>query len=233
MTEQELLNVINRYPGLQRQYLCVLAVGAVSKFDDNVVERERQFLERLCESWNVSFNAIRPLLEYPAEDILAAVVLVARANLGRDDKEKILTMCILAAKYDERLVYAEQILLVALAEALGFNYLGFRILYRKTLDQDFPEIEDFSDPETYEHREAGKSRQRKSTTYTSAEDADLKLLGLKRGCTLDEIKSAYRREAMLKHPDRFPDDHPAARQARHEEFIELKEAYERLLEEYG
>lgn len=233
MTEQELLNVINRYPGLQRQYLCVLAVAAVSKFDDNVVDRERQFLERLCESWNVSFAALRPLLEYPAEDILAKVVLVTRANLSRDDKEKILTMCILAAKYDERLVYAEQILLVALAEALGFNYLGFRLLYRKTLGQDFPEIEDFSDPETYERREAGKSRQRKSTTYTSTEGADLMLLGLKRGCTLDEIKSAYRREAMLKHPDRFPDDDPATRQARHEEFIELKEAYERLLEEYG
>ena len=47
----------------------------------------------------------------------------------------------------------------------------------------------------------------------------LQLLELSIGVTLEEVKSAYRRKAMLHHPDKG---------GRKEDFIEIKRAYDHL-----
>jgi len=50
------------------------------------------------------------------------------------------------------------------------------------------------------------------------------VLGIKRGCSHDEVKSAYRKLAKEYHPDCNPDNRPKAE----EKFKELSEAYEVL-----
>jgi tetratricopeptide (TPR) repeat protein len=52
-----------------------------------------------------------------------------------------------------------------------------------------------------------------------------RILGLKTGASLDEVKAAYRRLARQYHPDINPGDRYA-----HEKFIQLNEAYKILLE---
>ncbi|HSV29050.1 MAG TPA: DnaJ domain-containing protein, partial [Candidatus Omnitrophota bacterium] len=49
------------------------------------------------------------------------------------------------------------------------------------------------------------------------------VLGVSRTATADEMKKAYRKLAMLYHPDRNPDDESAS-----EKFKELNEAYDVL-----
>jgi DnaJ domain len=52
-----------------------------------------------------------------------------------------------------------------------------------------------------------------------------RILGLKIGASLDEVKTAYRRLARQYHPDINPGDRHA-----HEKFIQLNEAYKTLLD---
>src|SRR6202171_6614963 len=52
------------------------------------------------------------------------------------------------------------------------------------------------------------------------------LLGLQRGATADDIKKAYRKQAMQYHPDRNPGDKPAE-----QKFKDINEAYDVLKDE--
>ncbi len=54
------------------------------------------------------------------------------------------------------------------------------------------------------------------------------LLGLRRGATADEIKSAYRDMAKVWHPDRFAQD-PRLQQKAQERLKEINEAYRRII----
>ncbi|MFZ4683127.1 MAG: DnaJ domain-containing protein, partial [Terrimicrobiaceae bacterium] len=51
------------------------------------------------------------------------------------------------------------------------------------------------------------------------------VLGIERGASEDEVKKAYRKQAVKYHPDKNPGDHEAE-----ERFKELGEAYEVLME---
>ncbi|HVR43325.1 MAG TPA: J domain-containing protein [Thermoanaerobaculia bacterium] len=66
---------------------------------------------------------------------------------------------------------------------------------------------------------------------TSAADRDalLQVLGLSGECDRPRVVSAYRRLAARHHPDRFHHAGPAEREAAARRFIEITEAYERLL----
>ena len=49
------------------------------------------------------------------------------------------------------------------------------------------------------------------------------ILGLSSNCSLEDIKNSYRQLCKIYHPDRNPDDK--------DKFIEIKKAYETLVDE--
>lgn len=72
--------------------------------------------------------------------------------------------------------------------------------------------------------QGGKNRSFGSTT-SSHENDPYKILGIDRSASDDEIKKAYRREAMKWHPDRQP---PEKRDEAQQRFSEVAGAYEKL-----
>ena len=53
-----------------------------------------------------------------------------------------------------------------------------------------------------------------------------KVLGLNPGCTIGEVKKAYRKLAMINHPDKFQNGSRAEQARAKERFLEIQEAYE-------
>ena len=63
------------------------------------------------------------------------------------------------------------------------------------------------------------------------EEYYLKVLGLKKGTTKDEIKSAYRRLAKTYHPDKLSGIDESVKKIAEEKFKGIKNAYENLIKE--
>ena len=68
-----------------------------------------------------------------------------------------------------------------------------------------------------------------SQSSSSNSDADLQLLGLKKGATKDDIKAAYRRLAKTYHPDKLAGVDDAIKKIAEEKFRDIKDAYENLI----
>ena len=68
-----------------------------------------------------------------------------------------------------------------------------------------------------------------SQSSLSNSDANLDLLGLKKGATKDDIKAAYRRLAKTYHPDKLAGVDDAIKKIAEEKFKEIKDAYENLI----
>ncbi len=60
-------------------------------------------------------------------------------------------------------------------------------------------------------------------------NADFEILGLKKGASKEEIKSAYRRLAKTYHPDKLAGIDDAIKKIAEEKFREIKDAYENLI----
>jgi|TARA_X000000950_G_C13874172_1_gene644150 DnaJ like chaperone protein len=68
-----------------------------------------------------------------------------------------------------------------------------------------------------------------SQSSTSSDESDLKVLGLNKGATKDDIKAAYRRLAKTYHPDKLAGIDDAIKKIAEEKFREIKDAYENLI----
>ena len=68
-----------------------------------------------------------------------------------------------------------------------------------------------------------------SQSSTNNIDADLHLLGLKKGATKDDVKGAYRRLAKTYHPDKLSGVDNAIKKIAEEKFREIKDAYENII----
>ena len=68
-----------------------------------------------------------------------------------------------------------------------------------------------------------------SHSSTNNIDADLQLLGLKKGATKDDVKAAYRRLAKTYHPDKLAGVDNAIKKIAEEKFKEIKDAYENII----
>ena len=64
---------------------------------------------------------------------------------------------------------------------------------------------------------------------SKGDNADFEILGLKKGATKEEIKSAYRRLAKTYHPDKLAGIDDAIKKIAEEKFREIKDAYENLI----
>ena len=74
-------------------------------------------------------------------------------------------------------------------------------------------------------RQQHQQQQQQKTTVPERIKKHLVVLGLSSLCNLDEVKRAYRKLALLYHPDRSNDASTTAK------FIEIQEAYEKCVKE--
>ncbi|GEM_PF-796431 len=81
-----------------------------------------------------------------------------------------------------------------------------------------------------------KKKQRTSTSGQSFTNSILssafKILNLQQGATLEEVKAAYRKLAMVHHPDKFSTESEGQQKIAHERFVQINEAYELVLKSF-
>lgn len=73
-------------------------------------------------------------------------------------------------------------------------------------------------------KEQEKTANRPSPNYRSEQAAAI--LGLQVACTLEEVKKAYRKLAMIHHPDKFQNEPESAQIRAKDKFLKIQEAYE-------
>jgi len=81
-------------------------------------------------------------------------------------------------------------------------------------------------PGAWNGRDDGRRISRRARASTSTPDDPYVLLGVSPSCTADELKRAYRREALKWHPDRHPDG--AEKTAAEARFKKISAAYQEL-----
>ena len=89
--------------------------------------------------------------------------------------------------------------------------------------------------ETKRKQEEDQKRKNQTTsgTYTkSLLDLAFKVLGLEKGVNIEEVKSAYRKLAMVHHPDKFSTESEGQQKIAHERFVQINEAYELVLKSF-
>ena len=93
---------------------------------------------------------------------------------------------------------------------------------------------------TYKYYETKKKQEEKkqksqTSSFTSSKtliELAFKVLGLEKGASIDEVKSAYRKLAMVHHPDKFSTESEGQQKIAHERFVHINEAYELVLKSF-
>lgn len=78
----------------------------------------------------------------------------------------------------------------------------------------------------HERRYKEQYREAAATTSESLKERHAHTLGLEKGFTYADVKKAYRRLAMIYHPDKYQKDSPEVREKAGEKFLEIQRAYE-------
>lgn len=237
MFDLELRRVLFGYVGREYQPLFVLGAMAVCLFDNSYSSDEQTFVLGMCDQWNVAYSDISAFLKYDSKTVIAGTLAAARRWLNPNGRQSFLDVCILASRADDRLLFSEQLLLILVADALLIPKAILDSRYYEFTGKVFPPLGDPSAESFYQRRSDSSSARDQAEYNKSASNPEIEVLlsyfSLRPGCTLKDIKAAYRREALLKHPDRYPDDSDVMRARRSDEFIRIKQAYNRLVVLYG
>lgn len=174
---------------------------------------------------------------------IALALSLLRNQMDSEQKAATLDLCIGMALADRVLRYAEIHAVELVADALGIGVAEMRSKFLERTGRAFPKP---SDPSRREHwdrddrgrqeqdgGESGKgergSRRQQRTADSGGRVGALATLGLTGDSTKEEIKAAYRRLAMVHHPDRFAKLGPDAAKAAEHVFLRIQAAYELLI----
>jgi DnaJ like chaperone protein len=184
----------------------VSLVAAVMKADGRATRNELEVVKEFL-SRSQSPAAAREML-HMLRDLLARgepypvdeVCGVLRRNLPRSQRRLLLHLLLEVARADGEYSEAEERLMARIAVGLGF------------------------DPAEFSRARAGAEATRGTPTL----DDDYALLGVPASASDDELRKAYRREAMKHHPDRVSNLGEAAVREATEKFQAINAAYERI-----
>jgi DnaJ-domain-containing protein 1 len=216
----------------------VLGAFGVCAFDGYVSQEEFATVSAMCEEWDVDFDKVAPFLTDDPSSVITCTLRVARHALSANGKLGFLNVCIVAARLDDKLVFSEQILLLTIADALFVPKSVLDSVYFSQTGLQFPSLGDPSNIPYYErrsHTDSGYKKGPGAAESSRISDVEhyLEILGLEPNCTREQIKAAYRKEALKHHPDKHTDDDDTSRRIRHEKFLRIKNAYEQLMVIYA
>ncbi|MFN5377890.1 MAG: DnaJ domain-containing protein [Ignavibacteria bacterium] len=214
------------------QYLSTIVLWSVLSFDGPVSGDEKAFLINFCESWEVEFGVLKPILSERPDSVLTSSLQLANVNLIGKGKIALLEIAILGCLADSKINYGELLLLHLVADALFIESSVFVDIYKTLVGNEPPNLGDPSSVSYYQRSNSSKGSTSANQRNNQSDTFHFNILGLEPDASLDAIRSAYRRLALLKHPDRAPNADSTTRQRMHEEFLEIKASYEFLTRRY-
>ncbi len=167
------------------------------------------------------------------------------AELAGENRRLMMQMALSMAIEDGRLTTAEIHIIRFIADLLYQSPSDLDSLFKELTGDPFPSPGDQSQIDWWQVREdrarARRANVSEETNRTSSSSApqyaapnmeqlrDLAILGLDETATTEDIKIAYRRMAMVHHPDKFSSLGPEAVRAAELTFQRIRAAYERLV----
>ncbi|MBK7578397.1 MAG: DnaJ domain-containing protein [Ignavibacteria bacterium] len=247
MTQFQVRKHLDSHPGKEFQLLTLLVAACVVVYDDHAHDEEILMLGELCKSWGVDNQVVFNSLADDPGQTLVSVLEIAKRTVTPDGQRIMLEMAVMAAMADDKLVYGELLLLHLIADVFAITSAELKDIYFKITSNQLPERGDPSDPAYYTSREqkqdseksngAGSDSGNRSQNAKSGNEHQhaqhYRTLGIEFGSTLSEIRVAYRRLAMIKHPDRFPNATEVEKRQLHNEFLNIKHAYDVLISAHG
>jgi DnaJ like chaperone protein len=85
---------------------------------------------------------------------------------------------------------------------------------------------------THFYSENKKKIDNKSISSSTLLISAFKVLGLEKGVSIEQVKSSYRKLAMIHHPDKFSTESEAQQKIAHERFVKINDAYEYVLKSF-
>ena len=229
MDEPRLRGLIEASPnrvGLAGMTLLAWLAAADGGLDAN----ERQHLRELARANQNEefFGRILPLAELGSVDDLQLACEVVRVHLNPAQRRLFLELAIGVALGDGLLSAAENHVLRFFADLVGIAPVAFNELFRNHAGRDLPAPGDPSSMAWWRSRRGGASTS--SGSAGKGRTGPRAVLGVADDASTEEIKRAFRRLAMLHHPDRFHELGPAAVAEAERQFKRIGAAYEELVD---
>jgi len=208
----------------------VLAWIAVS--DEHLDEREGNELLKVVEQAGGGRD-IRPLLALAQKPDLNAIQLaieILSTSFVSDKAELMLRLIIRVALADGYLRPSENYIIRLLVDAFQISGSRLNEIFKELTNKPFPDPPDLSASSTWEtsgknKREANPNREGTLSERFRA----LAILGLDEEATSEDIQKAYKRMALVHHPDKFASLGEEAMSAATVSFRRIKEAYDHLM----
>jgi DnaJ-domain-containing protein 1 len=234
----------------------LMILSWISTSDGHIDEREKQALLSIAKSGGHT-QCANFILKLALQVNIPAIQLaceIIRVRFAGNEADLFMEMAIGIAIADRHLYPAENHILRLLGDLLGISKIRLNYLFSEITGKPLPDAPDVSSRQYWEskkntnkgttheqsnssgqssenagsHSSQGRSkstaRPRKANRYEEAHDT----IGIPRGATKQEIKTAYRRLAKVHHPDRFHSLGKEAVEAAHTTFTRIQDAYSYL-----
>lgn len=237
-----------------RPNLCTLTLLAwLSAVDGHIAEPEEQFLRRIASAKTGEPTPVDLILELAREATVDDLELVCRyvlSHFSKEQKQRLAELAITLTAQDGQITVGENYVLQFLADLLNIKPRAFARMFEQVTHRPYPEPGDPSSIDWWHRRHAGQQARpaenlgpdEQATTSTGSSTTSdtfepdnamtrrkaLKMLNLDAEPTPDELRSAFRKLAKARHPDRFVKLGPAAVAAATESFQKLEAAYDYL-----
>lgn len=213
---------------LSASTICVLAWLAA--IDGSIDEAEESLLDRITGQLRGSVGIELALDVARKRELsgLATALDFLRRSLPSTNRVLFLEMAIGMAIADRRLHGAENHFLRFLAELMGLSGADYDALFLKSTGRRSPAPSDPSRAQYWKRGERNHQSRARIRVGNDLRSEALATLGLLGNPTAAEVRTAYRRLALVHHPDRFASLDEAAVSAATETFVRIKAAYEVL-----
>ncbi len=234
----------------------LMILSWISTSDGHIDEREKQALLSIAKSGGHT-ECANFIFKLALEVNIPAIQLaceIIRVRFAGKEADLFMEMAIGIAIADRHLYPAENHILRLLGDLLGISKIRLNYLFSEITGKPLPDAPDVSSRQYWESKRStnkgttreqsnsskqgsgstgsnssqeksdSSKRPRKPNRYEEAHET----LGIPRGATKQEIKTAYRRLAKVHHPDRFHSLGKEAVEAAHTTFTRIQDAYSYL-----
>ncbi len=216
----------------------------IAKANGEIQENEREVIfEHIKANGDVPWSEIINIIDRRDIESFVLVCEVLRHSLSDEQKQALISLCIMVAVADNRLGISELHILRFIADLMGFSAHHFKSIFSEIAGTELPKPGDPSSVQWWESkkkrlhsnndgssREFGNSnyyRDRPSNNGITREEA-CAILGVQSSASAAEIKKAYKRLAYSHHPDRFTSLGSDSAEVDLAMFVRIQEAYKVL-----